>query len=110
MSKSNVETVTNTADRIKLGIAVLIIVAGIVAYSVLEDQPTVARLGAFLASLVIAALVAWFSEPGRRAIGFARDAQTEVRRVIWPTRQQAIHMTGIVFMFEIGRAACRGRV
>ena len=101
MSKSNVETVTNTADRIKLGVAILIIVAGIVAYSMLDDQPTVARLGAFLASLVVAAIVAWFSEPGRRAIGFARDAQTEVKRVVWPTRQEAIQMTGIVFMFVI---------
>ena len=101
MSKSNVETVTSTADRVKLVLAVVVIAAGIVAYSLLENQPTVARVGVFLASLVIAGVIAWFSEPGRRTISFARDANNEVKRVIWPSRKEATQMTGIVFAFVV---------
>ena len=41
MSKSNVETVTSTTDRIKLGLAVLVIAAGIVGYSLPEDKEMV---------------------------------------------------------------------
>ncbi len=101
MSKSNVETVTSTVDRLKLGLAVLVIIAGIVAYSMLEGQPTVARVAVFLGSLIIAAVIAWFSEPGRRTLSFARDSSNEVKRVVWPTRKEATQMTGIVFVFVI---------
>jgi len=99
MSNSNIETVSSSADRIKLGLAVLVILAGIVGYSVLEGQPAYIRIGAFVAGLVIAALIAWFSEPGRRTLSFGRDSYNEVKRVVWPTRKESTQMTGIVFVF-----------
>ncbi|MBC2769123.1 MULTISPECIES: preprotein translocase subunit SecE [Pusillimonas] len=99
MSNTNVETVSSTLDRVKLTLSVLIIVAGIVAFSVLDNQPTVVRVAIFIASLVIAAFVAWSSEPGRRTISFGRDSYGELKRVIWPTRKEAMQMTGIVFAF-----------
>jgi preprotein translocase subunit SecE len=101
MSTSKIETVNGTLDRIKLALAVLILAAGIVAFSMLSAQPIVLRVGVFLASLIIAAGVAWFSEPGRRAIGYLRDSYHEARRVHWPTRKEAMQMTGIVFVFVI---------
>lgn len=101
MSNSNVETVSSTVDRLKLGLAVLVIVAGIVGYSMLEGQPAAARVGLFIGSLIIAAVIAWFSEPGRRTLSFGRDAYNEVKRVVWPTRKETTQMTGIVFVFVI---------
>ncbi|WP_301117307.1 preprotein translocase subunit SecE [Pusillimonas sp. (ex Stolz et al. 2005)] len=99
MSNTNVETVSSTVDRLKLGLAVLVIIAGIVAFSVLDDQPAVARVGIFIGSVIIAAFIAWFSEPGRRSIGYLRDSYNEVKRVTWPTRKEATQMTAIVFVF-----------
>lgn len=101
MSNTNVETVTSTADRLKLALAVLVIVAGIVGYSILDTQPMVARVGVFLGSLVLAVIIAWFSEPGRRTISYGRDSYHEVKRVVWPTRKEATQMTGIVFVFVV---------
>jgi len=99
MSNTNVETITSTADRIKLSLAVLVLIAGIVAYSMLDGQPGLVRVGSFVASVIVAALVAWWSEPGRRSIVFARDSYTEMRRVVWPQRKETMRMTGIVFAF-----------
>ena len=101
MSNSNVETVTSTADRLKLALAVLVIVAGIVGYSMLEGQPAVLRVGVFLVSLIVAAAIAWVSEPGKRTLSFGRDSYNEVKRVVWPTRQETLRMTGIVFAFVV---------
>ncbi|SAI66839.1 preprotein translocase subunit SecE [Bordetella ansorpii] len=98
-TNTNVETVTSTADRVKLGLAVLVIIAGIVGFSVLSAQPLVARVGVFIGSLVIAAVIAWFSEPGRRTISFGQESYNEVKRVSWPTRKETMQMTGIVFAF-----------
>ena len=100
MSNTTIENVTSTADRLKLGLSVLVIIAGIVGFSVLESKiPMVGRVAVFIGSLILAAVIAWFSEPGRRTIAFAQDSYNEVRRVVWPTRKETMQMTGIVFAF-----------
>ncbi len=72
MSNTSVETVTSTADRVKLGLAVLVVIAGIVGFSVLGTQPMPARIGVFVGGLIVAAILAWFSEPGRRTLSFGQ--------------------------------------
>ena len=100
MSNNTIETVTTTTDRIKLGLSVLVIIAGIVGFSVLEPKlPVVARIAIFIGSIVLAALIAWTSEPGRRTIAFAQESYNEVKRVSWPTRKETVQMTAIVFAF-----------
>jgi preprotein translocase subunit SecE len=100
MSNTSIETVTTTTDRIKLGLSVLVIIAGIVGFSVFASKlPMVARIAIFVASLVLAALIAWSSEPGRRTVAFAHESYNEVKRVSWPTRKETMQMTGIVFAF-----------
>ena len=100
MSNTTIENVTSTADRVKLGLSVVVVLAGIIAYSALESRiPVVARVAIFVASLIVAALIVWFSEPGRRTVAFAHESYNEVRRVVWPTRKETLQMTGIVFAF-----------
>ena len=100
MSNTSIENVTSVTDKLKLGLAVLVIIAGIVGFSVLESKlPMVARVAIFVGSLGLAALIAWMSEPGRRTIAFAHESYNEVRRVVWPTRKETLQMTGIVFAF-----------
>ncbi|MDQ2137141.1 preprotein translocase subunit SecE [Alcaligenaceae bacterium A4P071] len=99
MSNTSVETVTSTADKLKLALAVLVIIAGIVAFSMLSSQPMAARVGVFIGSLIVAALLAWISEPGRRTLSFGQESYNEVKRVSWPTRKETTQMTGIVFAF-----------
>lgn len=100
MSNTTIENVTSTTDRLKLVLAVIVIIAGIVGFSVLESKiPLVGRIAVFIGSLILAAVIAWFSEPGRRTIAFAQDSYNEVKRVVWPTRKETIQMTGIVFAF-----------
>jgi len=87
-------------DRIKLVLAVMVILGGIVMFSVLETQlATPVRVAIFVVSLIVAAGIAAISEPGRRFFGFAQDSYYEVRKVIWPSRKETIQMTGIVFAF-----------
>jgi preprotein translocase subunit SecE len=100
MSNTSIENVTSITDKLKLGLAVLVIIAGIVGFSVLESKlPMVARIAIFIGSLVVAAVIAWMSEPGRRTIAFAQESYNEVKRVVWPTRKETLQMTGIVFAF-----------
>jgi len=99
MSNQTVETVGSAANRIKLTLAVLVVVAGIVGFSMLEGQNAMARVGVFVASLLVALGIVWFSDTGRRSVGYLRDSTTELRRVVWPSRKEATRMTGVVFVF-----------
>src|SRR5690606_4166642 len=74
MSNTNVETVNRGPDRVKLGLAIVVLAAGIVGYSLLETQPGIVRVGVFLASVIAAAFIAWTSETGKRAVGYLKDS------------------------------------
>jgi len=52
MSQQTVETVSSTADRLKVGLAIAVIVAGIVGFYLLAEQPTVVRVVSVIAGLV----------------------------------------------------------
>ncbi|GAA4411750.1 protein translocase subunit SecE [Advenella faeciporci] len=99
MSNSSVETITQPADKAKIFMAIVVVAAGIFAYSFFSDLNVYARVGIFIGSLIIAALLVWFSEPGKRIVSFATGSYNELKRVIWPTRKETIQMTGIVFAF-----------
>ena len=76
-----------TAERIKIAIAALLAVAGLVAYYVLVGCVAVA-LG------LMAATVA-----GRTFVAFSRESWEEAKRVVWPSRKETLQTTAVVFLF-----------
>ena len=96
-----VETVTSSADKAKLAAAGVLVVGAVVAFYVLSQQDLWMRIAA-LVLLLILALVAFFtSEPGKQLIAYGNDSIREVRKVVWPTRKEALQMTGYVFAFVV---------
>ena len=57
--------------------------------------------GVLLLGLTLAAAVFAVSDPGQRLLAFGRDAVREVKKVVWPTRKEAVQMTGYVFAFVV---------
>jgi preprotein translocase subunit SecE len=101
MSNPNVENVANGADRVKVALAVLALVAGIAGFYVLAQQPMVVRLASILAGAAVAVAIAWQSGPGQRFLGFSQDAWSEVKRVVWPERKETWMVTLYVFGFVV---------
>ncbi len=101
MSNQQVETVSSGADRAKVAVAVLAVVAGIVGWYMLAQQPLVLRLASILAGVAAGAAIAWFSGPGQRFLAFARDAWSETKRVVWPERKETWMVTAYVFAFVV---------
>jgi preprotein translocase subunit SecE len=89
------------ADKIKLFVAFLLVVAGIAGYYYLHDSAAVVRLLSVLAGLLMAAGVVWTSEPGKRFFAFGKDSVAEAKRVVWPTRKETLQTTGVVILFAI---------
>ncbi len=99
MATSQVQTVVSPLDKAKLAGAVLLVVGALVAYYLLSKQGPLAQWGALLAGLAAATGVFFVSEPGRELWAFGRDSVREVKKVVWPSRKEAIQMTAYVFGF-----------
>jgi len=101
MATQNVETVTSKADLALVTLAVLAAVAGVLGFTFLTEQPTLARVGVLIGGLVIAIVIAWFSQSGKRFLAYARESYEETKRVVWPSRKETVSTTGIVFGFVV---------
>jgi preprotein translocase subunit SecE len=101
MSNHPVETVSTSSDKAKVALAIFAVIAGIVGFYFLSDKPTVIRAGALVAGLLVAIAIAWTSAPGREFLGFAKESVREAKKVVWPTRKEAMQITAVVFGFVL---------
>ena len=101
MASSQVETVSTTADKAKLGLAVVLVVASLVSFYLLAKQGQLAQWGVLLVCLAAAIVVFMSSEVGKQFLAFGRDSVREVKKVVWPARKEAMQMTAYVFAFVV---------
>ncbi len=96
---SKTEQTTSAFDTFKLMAAVLVLIAGVVGFYYFEDESQLLRVLGMLAVAVVAFFIAATSEPGRRGLGFVKESRVEVRKVVWPTRQETLQTTiAVLFM------------
>ena len=99
MSNQSVQTVSTSNDKIKVVLAIAVAIAGVVGFYYLSDKPALVRAGALVAGLAFAVLLLWTSSTGRDFLNFAQESVRETKKVVWPTRREAMQITGIVFAF-----------
>ena len=101
MATSQVETVSTTADKAKLALAVALVLGALAGFYLLAKQGPIAQWGGLIAGLVAAVVVFLTSEPGKQFVAFGRDSWREVKKVVWPARKEAMQMTAYVFAFVV---------
>ncbi len=101
MATSQVETVSTTADKAKLALAVALVLGSLAGFYLLSKQGQIAQWGGLIVGLVAAVVVFMTSEPGKQFVAFGRDSWREVKKVVWPARKEAMQMTAYVFAFVV---------
>jgi len=91
----------SVVDTLKLLVALAIVVAGMVGFYQFEDQATWIRLLGLLATIVVAGFVVVQTTMGRGIWRFAVDSRTEVRKVVWPSRQETLQTLLIIVIFVL---------
>ena len=99
MATSQVQTVVSPVEKAKLAGAAVLVIGALAAFYLLAKQGSLAQWGALLVGLAAAVAVFFASEPGKELFGFGRDSWREVRKVVWPSRKEAVQMTAYVFGF-----------
>jgi len=100
VAKAEIEQ-TGKLDSLKLVIAVALLIAGIGQFYYFEEESQLYRVLGILAFVAAAGGVAYTTQLGHGIWSFARDARTEVRKVIWPTRQETVQTTLMVVVMVI---------
>jgi preprotein translocase subunit SecE len=85
-------------DALKLAAGVVILAAGIVGFYMLVDLPIWLRWIIVLATLVAGSLVSLQSFQGKTFWGFVQSSRIELRKVVWPNRQETMQVTLVVFV------------
>ena len=91
-------------DTMKSILAVALVVCGVIVFYLYQDQSVLYRTLGFLAVVVVAIMLASTTNRGRFVLGFAKESQVEVRKVVWPTRQETMQTTLVVMVmvFVVG--------
>jgi preprotein translocase subunit SecE len=86
-------------DKIKLLIAVLLVIAGVAGFYSFPDMPALVRVLMVLGGLVAGTVMMYFTAPGKAFFVYAGEARDEARKVVWPTRKETIQTTAMVLAF-----------
>jgi preprotein translocase subunit SecE len=90
------------ADKIKLLVAVLFLAAGIAGYYYFAEQAALLyRVLGLLAVAAVSVFVALQTQMGMATWNFGRSAALEVRKAVWPSRQETVQTTLLVMVMVI---------
>ncbi len=92
---------SNALDTMKWIITFVLLAAAVVGNYLYGELSVVARAAGVIVLIAVALGVAATTFKGKAAIVFARESRMEVRKVVWPTRQETMQTTLIVLAVSI---------
>ena len=101
MAEVQTPTGASAKDNALATLSIVAVIGGIVALYWFDELMLPLRVGMVLAGVVIGAGLAWFSWYGREFWQFAVASRVELRKVVWPEREETIKTTYVVFIFAI---------
>lgn len=93
---AKVETQASKLDGLKWLVVVALVAAGVVGNSMFANESLLYRVLALVALAIVAGLIALQTAKGKAFFQLFREAKNEIRKVVWPTRQETLQTTGIV--------------
>ena len=95
------EVVSNKLDTFKLMLSIAVLIAGIVGFYYYEAESLLYRVLGVVFAAVVAIAISSTTVLGQNLIGFGREARMEVRKVVWPSRQETVQTTFMVIVAVI---------
>ena len=93
---AKVETQASKLDGLKWLIVVALVAVGVVGNSMFANESLLYRVLALVALAIVAGLIALQTARGKAFFQLFKEAKNEIRKVVWPTRQETLQTTGIV--------------
>lgn len=88
-------------DSLKWVVVTALVAAAVVGNSYFSDQSLLYRVLAIVALSAVAGFVALQTSKGVSFWTLVKGSRTEIRKVVWPTRQETVQTTMIVVAFVL---------
>jgi len=88
-------------ERIKQILVVVALGAGFAGFFYFSDSEKLYAYGSLVVAIVVAIVIGIRTQPGISLWKFLREARTELRKVVWPTRKETTQMTFFVFLITV---------
>ena len=98
---SKTETQQGSIDIFKFLVALVVLTISLVGFYYYSEAPKIVRVLGVLAGIIVSLVIVSQTLKGRQTIGFVRDAQVEVRKIVWLTRQETSQTTLFVIIVVI---------
>ena len=96
---ANAEQKSSALDYLILLLALAAVVGGIWAYYYFVEQSNLYAVASVVAAMIVALALTYVTSVGKLAWGYLRASRTEVRKVVWPTRQETVQTLILVAVF-----------
>jgi preprotein translocase subunit SecE len=102
MAEVQTPTVSSSSkDNVLLAVSIIAILGGIAAFYWFDEQALLLRIGMVILGLAAGAGLLWLSSYGKEFVLFAQAARVELRKVVWPSRDETFKTTYVVIGFAI---------
>lgn len=91
-------------NNLKLVLAIVFVVIGVAGFFYLKESAMVLRVLSILIGILLAAVTARFTTQGQEFYVFCGESSEEIKKVVWPTRKEALQTSGVVFAFVVAMA------
>ena len=98
---TNIETPSSGMESVKWLVAIALLAGAVVGNHMFADQSVLLRAIGVVVAIAAGLAIASQTFKGRTFLAFAKEARIEVRKVIWPTRQETTHTTFIVMLATV---------
>ena len=98
---SKTETQQGSIDIFKFLVALVVLAISLVGFYYYSEAPKILRVLGVLAGIIVSLIIVSQTLKGRQTIDFVREAQVEVRKIVWPTRQETSQTTLFVIIVVI---------
>jgi preprotein translocase subunit SecE len=98
------ESGASAFDTAKLVLAIVLLITGVVGFHYFSDQALLYRVLGVVGLSITAFAILFTTAMGKSFLGFLKEARVEVRKVVWPTRQETVQSTLVVvaLVFLVG--------
>ena len=91
--KPEIETASSPFDVLLLILSLALLVGSVVGFYYFDTYPAWQRWLGVLVAIAVAVGIAMQARMGKSAFAFVRGSQIEVRKMVWPTRQETTQTT-----------------
>ena len=101
MAEPQTPSGASNKDTALIVAGIVAIFGGIFAFYWFDTRPLILRVGMVVAGVAAGLGFAWMSSFGHAFWQFALSSRVELRKVVWPGREETIRMTTVVFFFAV---------